>query len=72
MTRAEVYVVAGEGGVDAKDGGDVVGGETFAGGTLIAYAALMEEEQAVAVLPRHVEVVDDQEDGFVLLAVDVA
>ena len=65
-------VVAREGGVDAKDGGDVVGREAFASGALVLYAALMEEEQAVAVLPRHVEVVDDEEDGLVLLAVDVA
>lgn len=63
-------VVVGEGGVDAEDGGDVLRGEALAGGALIKNAALVEEQQAVAVLPRHVEVVDDEEDGLVLFKVD--
>ena len=63
-------VVASEGGGDAENGGNIVGCEPFASGALVLYAALMEEEQTVAVLPRHVEVVDDEEDGLVLLVVD--
>ncbi len=72
MTRAEVDVVAREGGVDAEDGGYVLWGEAFAGRALVLDAPLVEEQQTVAVLPRHVEVVDDEEDGLVLLAVDAA
>jgi len=69
--RTEVDVVACEGGVDAEDGSDVLWGEAFAKGALVLDAALVEEQQAVAVLPCHVEVVDDEEDGLVLLAVDL-
>ena len=47
-------VVAGEGGGDTEDGGDVVRREAFASGALVLYAALMEEQQSVAVLPCHV------------------
>ena len=71
MTRAEVDVVALEGGVDTEYGGDVLWGEAFAEGTLVLDAALVKEQQAVAVLPCHVEVVDDKENGLVLLAVDL-
>ena len=70
MTRTEVDVVVGEGGADAEDSGDVLRGEALAGGALIKNAALVEEQQAVAVLPCHVEVVDDEEDGLVLFKVD--
>ena len=72
MNRAELDVVAREGGLDVEDGGNIVGREALVCGTLIEDAALVEEEQAVAVLPCHVEVVDDEEDGFVLLTVDAA
>ena len=67
---AEPYGAIGEGGLDVEDGGNIVGREALVCGTLIEDAALVEEEQAVAVLPCHVEVVDDEEDGFVLLTVD--
>lgn len=71
MTRTELDVVVGEDGVDAEDGGDVLRGEAFAGGALIKDSTLVEEQQAVAVLPCHVEVMDNEEDGLVLLDVDL-
>ena len=64
-------IITSEGSGDTKDGGNVVGREAFAGGALVLDAALVEEQQAVAVLPCHVKVVDDEEDGLVLLAVDL-
>lgn len=71
MTRAEVDVVVGEGCGDTEDGCYILWCETFTERPLVLDATLMEEQQAVAVLPRHVEVVDDEEDGLVLLAVDL-
>ena len=71
MARTETDGVALEGGCNSEDGGDVVGGKAFTGGALVLYAALVKQQQAVAILPRHVEVVDDEEDSLVLLAVDL-
>ena len=71
MMRTEVNVVASEGSVNAEDGSDVLWGEAIAEGTLVLDAALVEKQQTVAILPRHVEVVDDEEDGLVLLAIDL-
>ena len=71
MTRTEADGVALEVGCNSEDGGDIVGGEAFVGGALVLDATLVEQQQAVAILPSHVKVVDDKEDGLMLLAIDL-
>ena len=67
---AEADGVVLEGGRDTEDRGDVFRGEALSGGSLEIDPSPVKEEETLAILPRHVEVVDDKENGLMLLAVD--
>lgn len=72
LTSRYIYLVVGNVGVDVEDFEDILFGEALGDGTLVADGVVVQQQQLATIVEGEVEVVDDNENGFVLGAVDVA
>lgn len=64
-------VAVGDGGLDIEDGGDAAWSEAVLDGALVEEFVVVEEYEPRAVAVGEVEVVDDDEDCFVLFEVEI-